>query len=186
MADGSVTTLSTPLSPPLINPDSSSAVEAPVFLLLSGGTGSVLGTARLNQSNFLEATYHTVTGDLDWFKLPAAAGSKTRSYKQGITRYDLAVNGAGYAAPLPGLPPLGLPLTRLNARMQVTGPDFEAAAQSMLMNPSFTLSGALAAFFPPPSALSRTLLINRTLGTFSGSCKPTDSDSLNPAISVVR
>jgi hypothetical protein len=186
MADGSVTTLSTTLSPTLINPDSSDAVEAPVFLLLSSGTGSVLGTTRLNQSNFLEATYHTVTGDLDWFKLPAAANSKTRSYKQGITRHDLAVNGAGYTAPLPGLPPLGLPLTQLNARMQVTGAGFEAAAQAVLMNPSFTLSGALAAFFPPPNALSRTLLVNRTQGTFSGSFKLTDSDILNPAINVVR
>jgi hypothetical protein len=186
MADGSVTTLSTTLSPTLINPDSSDAVEATVFLLLSGGTGSVLGTTRLNQSNFLEAAYHRVTGDLDWFKLPAAANSKTRSYKQGITRHDLAVNGAGYTAPLPGLPPLGLPPTQLNARMQVTGAGFEAAAQAVLMNPSFTLSGALAAFFPPPNALSRTLLVNRTQGTFSGSFKLTDSDILNPAISVVR
>lgn len=186
MADGSVTTLSTTLSPPLINPDSSDAVEAPVFLLLSGGTGSVLGTTRLNQSNFLEAAYHTVTGDLDWFKLPAATNSKTRSYKQGITRHDLAVNGAGYTAPLPGLPPLGLPPTLLNTRMQVAGAGFEAAAQAVLMNPSFTLSGAVAAFFPPPNALSRTLLVNRTQGTFSGSFKLTDSDILNPAISVVR
>jgi hypothetical protein len=54
------------------------------------------------------------------------------------------------------------------------------------MNPSFTLSGALAAFFPPPNALSRTLLVNRTQGTFSGSFKLTDSDILNPAINVVR
>ena len=186
MADGSVTTLSTSLSPTLINPDSSDAVEAQVFLLLAGGTGSVLGTTQLNQSSFLNAAYHTVTGDLDWFKLPATASSNTRSYKQGITRHDLAVNGSGYSAPLTGLPPLGLSPRSLNARMTVTGADFEDAAQAPLMNASFTLSGATTAVFASPNPLARTLTVNRSNGTFSGSFQLTDSSLLNPALNIIR
>ncbi len=186
MADGSVTTFATMLSPTMTNPGSSDDVQAPVYLLLNSGTGSVLGAVKLSQSDPLKADYHTLTGSLDWYKMAAPAGTKVRSYASGITLHSLVVNGAGYAPPSPGLPVLNLPTTSLNAMLSITGAGFETAAQASLMSTPFTLSGSASASMPLPNTLSRTLVIDRTHGTFSGSFILTDPDKLNPALKVMR
>ena len=182
MADGSVTTLSTFLSPTLLNTDGSNATEMQVFVLLSNGTGSLLGTTKLNQSNVFSPTYHTITGTLDWFKKPAAANSTTRSFKGGITRHDLVMNGAGYSPPSAGLPVIDLLLSPLNAKFTVSGSAIESAAQFTFVDDPFTINGSATALMPSPNILARQLKIDRNLGTFSGSFVLNDPDQLNPAI----
>jgi hypothetical protein len=186
MADGAVTVYSTTLSPTLINRDASDAVEMPVFIPLNSGSGSLLGSLQLNQSNTSSGSYHNITGAMDWFGMAAAPSSRTRNYKTGIARHDLVAVGGWYAAPSPGLPVLGLNLVPLNARLNIAGAGFEAAAQASLVVPPFTLTGAAKAVMPSPNAVTRSLTVDRTKGTFSGAFKLTDANLINPAKKEVR
>jgi len=186
MADGSVTTLNTVMSPGLLNLDGSDAVEMPVFIPLSGNTASVLGSVRLNQGDPFRSGYHRLTGALDWFKPAAPSSSKSRSYKRGITRHDLRVSGAGYTAAMPGVPVLGLPLTSLNAKVSASGAGLESAVQASLLSQPFTLTGSAKALIPLPNLLKQTLTFDRTRGTFTGSFVLTDADLLRPSVKVMR
>ncbi len=186
MADGSVTTLATALSPTLKNTDGTDAVDLPVFLLTSNGTGSALGTARLNQSDYSKPGYHTLTGGLDWMKLAELTTSKNRSFKDGITLHTLTVQGSGYAPPAPGQPILGLPLVAANASLTLSGSGIENAAQFNFTGLPFTINGNATAVMPAPNPLGRTTTFDRNAGTFSGSFTLTDADQLNPSVKVTR
>ncbi len=63
--------------------------EVPLHVLLYKGTGSVQGSVILN------ATTHFVDGSMSWYKAPQSA---SLSYKAGIPRHDLTVEGGLYVA----------------------------------------------------------------------------------------
>jgi hypothetical protein len=186
MADGSVATLSTSLSPTQRNLDNTDAVEIPVFLLSSDGLGSILGAARLNQSDASMAKYHEVTGVLSWVKTPAPATSKSRNYKAGIARHALKISGAGYAAPADGLPILGALASSSNASLAVSGAGIASAAQMSAIGLPFTLTGSAAAQFLAPNTIAHKLTVDRAHGTFAGSFTLVDPSPVNPSLKAIR
>lgn len=161
-------------------------MEIPVFLLPANGTSSVLGTAKLNQSDFNLPNYHAIGGTLDWFKVAEATTSKNRNYKDGIVRHNLILKGSGYLAPSQGLPVLDFPFALFNAQLTVTGAGFETAEQAIFMEEPFTISGNANAIMPVPNTLIRTLTIDRARGTFTGTFTLNDPGQLNPAARVTR
>ena len=182
MADGSVTTQSSVISPRQTASGGADHVEIPLHFLLTAGTGSAQGLLLISQSSPASPSFHGVGGGVDWLKLPGAG----RSYAAGIDLHALAAAGGPYAPPAMGAIVLGLPVAGSNAQLSLAGAGIESVDQLALLGAAFTITTKSLAFFDASDVLGNTLAVNASTGTFSGSLTLTDTYPANSAASVNR
>ncbi len=122
----------------------------------------------------------------DWMKQPQPAGSRTRSYKDGIPLHKLKLIGGGYVKPDKNVPVLGLTAdTTDNAKLTFSAADIETTVTyqnaanggpaGSLAGKVFTITKTNTVIMPKlPSVTianpaTLTLTINTSTGAFNGS-----------------
>ena len=182
LADGSVITASTSISGTQSTIGQPDRVEAPFFFPLSSRKGSALGLLQISQPAASSENYHSVTGTLDWFKLPVPG----RSYSKGITLHTLTAAGGPYAPPEQDAIVLGLPVALGNVQLDFAGAGSETAFQYPLLSLPFTITIKNFSDFGVPNYLSSVLSINLKTGVFSGTAQISDPNPANPNVNVRR
>jgi hypothetical protein len=185
LADGSA---AVPLSGPLRQ-----GGRLPVFTMLYGNTGSVLGTLQIDSAD----SFSLGRSALSWFKRPQAATSTTRSYKGGFGPLMLEALGRRYIIPASNSRALGLPSGLGNARL-IFREGGAPSPETRLDLAAFEVQGGnparIPAISPNPGEVkititpgSGTVFTPGVTGVFRGSFRLVDSDtSLNPARDLPR
>lgn len=111
-----------------------------VYHALYGGNGSVAG--RLNIAAGMIPELNAISGNLSWFKPPAAANSKDNVYRLGFTANPVVVQGGAYVPPAAGEVFMGLLNVDDNAKLDFTGGGLLVAQEPditfSIRNPSAT------------------------------------------------
>lgn len=151
LADGTALTGSASLGPD---------GQVPIHLLLYSTTGSVQGWAVIDDD-----ADGTVSGALDWYKMPQPSKVVTRIYKNGFPLHALNITGAKYLKPGAGAIILGIPAAPLpNARLTLELGGIDTA----LVN-DFTITTANAAQAPTPNPQTLQVTLTAATGLFTGS-----------------
>ena len=152
----------------------------PVHLMLNAGIGSAQGLVSLSADGTnINGGRPVMDGTLDWAKNSQPPGGPDRVYHDGITRFNLTVQGGKYAsaAPVLGLIPSGT-LGTNNAKITfnqggLTGPEATLVNRPLRITPT----NGVDLSNPAANPASLKLTLNATTGAISGSFILTDSGS---------
>ncbi len=151
----------------------------PICKLLNANHGSLRGFVQITVGGAAPdfSGNRAAAAGLDWIKTEAA-GPLDRTYRAGIPRNDLAVDGSKYVPEMPGTNVLETPDAANNAKLQFTQGGIGSAAQHASVDQIFQLTGVNLAKFTAANPTQVKLTVYPASGAFRGSFTLTDS---NPA-----
>jgi len=175
LADGAVITAST---------FSGYFGEAPVHVLLYGGTGSLQGTLLIQRTTeFFENDYNLLRGTFSWLKKPSTSVKET-SYAAGIPLHDLNVLSFRYFPPVEGSIVLALDPQDDNA--QITFEDAGVEDSNMVPDSILTIDSSHQVLPPAVNETALALTLDPATGIFTGAFTLKDIDPLSPLKTVSR
>ncbi|MES2598326.1 MAG: putative Ig domain-containing protein [Verrucomicrobiota bacterium] len=144
--------------------------EFPLFTLMYGNTGSMIGMLAISQTG-------QSSGRLDWTK-KAPQPAAVRSYRTGFGPLPMALVGRRWVAPAAGQIVLGLADRADNARLDFTQGGIESAAQYSDVDQTLRITKTNTTVLSPSTSLNPAgvkLNLVAAKGTFTGSFKLMDA-----------